>query len=652
VVYNGLGTSCVDTGLTNGTTYYYKLFTYDEVPNYSSGATITGTPVASSTVGYTTVFSNVSAVNNRRAVPVTPSVSGSLQSISIYHQGGTGQAILAVYGDASGQPGSRLGVTASTVINSSEGWQTIGLQSPVAVTAGQTIWLAWVFENDPGLRWANGSPGRAMSTATWSGGMPDSFGTSTLLSTIYSIYATCSTGQDVIPPGNVSGLAATPGDGQVSLSWTNPGDADLAGVKVLRKPGSYPGSPTDGTVVYNGLGTSCVDTGLTNGTTYYYKLFTYDEVPNYSSGATITGRPVEPQVPGEVIIDNSDPGASSVGIWYPSSMPGFWGTDSMTSIGAGSTFTWTANLTPGTTYAAYAWWAEGPLRYTTVPYEIRSGSTVLATVIVNQTMNGGKWNLLGVYSFAQAASVTVSADPESAASVNADAVRFIPVTLESLEIMGPTSVNEGSVTNYDALAHYSSSVTSAVQPQMWSVNVAQASIDATGQLTAGTVSADTPAVISAQYTLNGTTVGDVHNITILNSGVVPTEQIVDNRDPGASSTGTWNVSGGLNPWSADSMVSWAPGSTFTWAMDLVPGTAYDVYAWWTESSCRYTAVPYEIRSGSTLLGTANVDQTINGGKWNLLGTYAFSSNASVRVLAAPSSDYSANADAIRFVPVV
>jgi hypothetical protein len=62
-------------------------------------------------------------------------------------------------------------------------------------------------------------------------------------------------------------------------------------------------------------------------------------------------------------------------------------------------------------------------------------------------------------------------------------------------------------------------------------------------------------------------------------------------------------------------------------------------------------VPYEIRSGSTLLGTVNVNQKTNGGKWNLLGTYTFTSTASVRVLSAPSADFSTNADAIRFVPV-
>ena len=147
---------------------------------------------ADNTIGNTTVFPNVSEVANRRAIPCVMSEDGFLKSISVYHQGGTGNAILAVYGDASGQPGTRLGVTNSTPVNSTEGWQTISLQSPVAVSAGQTIWLAWVFENDPGMRWIAGTPGRAMSPATWSGGMPTSFGSSSVTTGFYSIYATYS----------------------------------------------------------------------------------------------------------------------------------------------------------------------------------------------------------------------------------------------------------------------------------------------------------------------------------------------------------------------------------------------------------------------------------------------------------------------------
>ncbi len=96
---------------------------------------------------------------------------------------------------------------------------------------------------------------------------------------------------DTTAPGNVTSFTATPGNGQVSLSWSNPSDSDFEGVKILRKTGSYPTSHTDGTTVYNNDGTSYTDTGRTNGTTYYYKAFTYDEVPNYSSGSSASATP-------------------------------------------------------------------------------------------------------------------------------------------------------------------------------------------------------------------------------------------------------------------------------------------------------------------------------------------------------------------------
>jgi len=96
----------------------------------------------------------------------------------------------------------------------------------------------------------------------------------------------------------VSAFTATPGDTQNSLSWTNPTDSDFAGVKIMFKTTGYPTSQTDGTQVYDGMGTSTVHTGLTNGVTYYYKAFTYDEVNNYSSGAQASATPYLPNPPG------------------------------------------------------------------------------------------------------------------------------------------------------------------------------------------------------------------------------------------------------------------------------------------------------------------------------------------------------------------
>lgn len=101
-------------------------------------------------------------------------------------------------------------------------------------------------------------------------------------------------------PAAPTGLTATAGNAQVQLAWTNPTDLDLAGIRVLRKTGSYPSSATDGsaTVVLDDnsapFDTSVTSTGLTNGTTYYYAVYAYDAQPNYSTPAQATGTPSAP----------------------------------------------------------------------------------------------------------------------------------------------------------------------------------------------------------------------------------------------------------------------------------------------------------------------------------------------------------------------
>jgi len=112
---------------------------------------------------------------------------------------------------------------------------------------------------------------------------------------------------DNLSPANPTWGVVTPGDGQLTLNWTNPGDADFGGVVVLRDTVAVTGTPTEGvvytagqtigtaTVVHVGSGTTFTDTGLTNGTDYYYAIFARDGCVNYSTGAG-TG-PHTPRVP-------------------------------------------------------------------------------------------------------------------------------------------------------------------------------------------------------------------------------------------------------------------------------------------------------------------------------------------------------------------
>lgn len=160
---------------------------------FSSQVTITlPTTTITKTIGNTEVYGLTSTTPNRRSVPVTLNESGVINSISIFHNGGFGNVLLGIYSDQNGVPSSRLTTTLSTPVNSTAGWQTIPVITPVNVSAGQRIWLTFVFQSNPGIRYTAGTPARAHSVDGWSSGMPEEFGISSFADFTYSIYCTYS----------------------------------------------------------------------------------------------------------------------------------------------------------------------------------------------------------------------------------------------------------------------------------------------------------------------------------------------------------------------------------------------------------------------------------------------------------------------------
>ena len=107
------------------------------------------------------------------------------------------------------------------------------------------------------------------------------------------------------PPSN---FLASPGKSKVTLTWTDPPNATVepsgqtyatwAYTQVVRKEGSQPTGPNDGTVVVQSsvrdqyATNGYVDTGLTNDTLYYYGAFAYNSDGVYSEGAFTTATPV------------------------------------------------------------------------------------------------------------------------------------------------------------------------------------------------------------------------------------------------------------------------------------------------------------------------------------------------------------------------
>jgi hypothetical protein len=134
---------------------------------------------------------------------------------------------------------------------------------------------------------------------------------------------------DGYPVGNVSNFSAKGDDKQVILTWNDPDDVTVTdsnnnvitiarwkGTKILRKTGSYPQNESDGVlVVDNGIRNQYaengfVDTGLTNGITYYYMAFPYTEEDVYTVDEVnrVEATPTEQRIYG-VRIDknNSNP---------------------------------------------------------------------------------------------------------------------------------------------------------------------------------------------------------------------------------------------------------------------------------------------------------------------------------------------------------
>lgn len=118
-----------------------------------------------------------------------------------------------------------------------------------------------------------------------------------------------------IPLDAPAGFTAKAGNAQVTLTWTDPKDKyatpegetaqdpdQLVSVwdhtVLVRKTGSQPAGPNDGTVVVSSSvrnqyqSTPYTDTGLTNDTTYYYAVFAYNKDGVASAGAFVNATPI------------------------------------------------------------------------------------------------------------------------------------------------------------------------------------------------------------------------------------------------------------------------------------------------------------------------------------------------------------------------
>lgn len=107
---------------------------------------------------------------------------------------------------------------------------------------------------------------------------------------------------DSIAPTNVSNLTATAlSTSSIRLDWNNPSDSDFNHVLIKRSITGIPLTPNNGTTVYSGSVETFTDTNLSSGVTYYYTVFSYDNLYNYSSGAAISKTTLSGEVTDEEV---------------------------------------------------------------------------------------------------------------------------------------------------------------------------------------------------------------------------------------------------------------------------------------------------------------------------------------------------------------
>jgi fibronectin type 3 domain-containing protein len=304
------GTTYTDTGLTNGTTYYYYV-------------------VAANAGGVSPASNEVNAVPNPPAeAPYggTPwAVPGTVQAEN-YDTGGPGAAynVTSTNGSANNYrtDGVDLEATTDTGGGYDLGWSAAGqwFNYTVKVAAAGTYTASF--------RVSSGASGGTLHIADLNGNnlsgpvsIPGTGGWQTWTTVTASV--TLAAGTQVLQvyqdtggyninwmafsngtgaPAAPTGLTATAGNAQVALSWSSSTGATSYNVYRAAKSGGEGGTPYKTGI----SSTSYTDTGLTNGNTYFYEVTAVNSGGEGLASSEVNASPFA-SIPGEVAIDCAGP---------------------------------------------------------------------------------------------------------------------------------------------------------------------------------------------------------------------------------------------------------------------------------------------------------------------------------------------------------
>ncbi len=363
------------------------------------------------------------------------------------------------------------------------------------------------------------------------------------------------------------------------------------------------------------------------------------------------------------IIDNEDPGFSSGPSAWKSSdyIPGGYNNSYLYAPpGDGSMWAkWNFTLPVTNNYEIFAQWTSFDNRPPAAPYTIINNGNLISSLTVDQTIAGGQFNSLGIYSLKKGeVEVVLNNAPTGYAIADAAKIAYTggyERTLSRIGIDGPDNVREGfsGYFYFKCQAYYSDDTTALVSADNWTDTCHSADIDNYGGLRTFELDGHEQCKITASYTEGGVTKSDMKDITIIDTDVY--EVIIDNEDTDFSAgPDTWKSSdyipGGYN----NSYLYAPPGDGSMWAEWEYTGESsgfFEVSARWTAYGNRSTEAPYTINihyaAGYSSSDTVTVDQTANGGQFISLGNYSLGPGDVVTVLLSNTTTGYVIADAIK-----
>lgn len=274
-------------------------------------------------------------------------------------------------------------------------------------------------------------------------------------------------------------------------------------------------------------------------------------------------------------------------------------------------------------YDVYEWHPQRTDASASVPFVVNyNGGS--ATVLANQQVNSGTWNLLGRFGFAAGTAGNIRVTdgiPEAGAVALVDGLKLVYASAPSPPpppLIGNVKVQaraNGGIFTWVTLSNATSQVQFGLTTNLGNSSAFDATL-----LTNHLVWLDGLAASSPYYYQVVSTIGT--NVYTSPIGSFSTDVSIVVDAPHATFSGVWTIDTAAQD-KYSSYYQYAssdPASNTAQAVfrpTITSEGTYDVFLWYPEGTNRSTHVPVLVSSAGGD-STANVNQTINGGRWQLL----------------------------------